>query len=228
MPSRPKQDATEYQKPLDNTAAEGGEGPPLNGNKRDRDGALVQTPVAVTPETRRGTIVADMSGNTLPTTSRRGEGKKKTRATEDMEDDAEDQDIQDNLDAIRKAAAAAQMTMKEMGVDMEKKTEYNEISTSSTKSKEPPNHQNVRNESTTESRKNNVPPEAPQSEQGDVTNSSSDTSQHQENRTEGKPKHNTKKKRKSNKRSRKKAEPHNSSWTEREGTTRRSCNNQRK
>ena len=208
MPSAHNQDATEHQKLVNDTATEGGEEIPLNGNKRDRDGTPVQTSVAVTPETRRGTIVAYMSGNTLPTTPRRGEGKKKTRATEDMEDDAEDQDIQNKLDAIRKAATAAQMTAKEMGVDSEKETEHNETSTGSTNNKQPPNRQNAHNESTTESRNNNELQESPQNEQGDATNSSSDTSQHQERHTEGKQKHTTKKKRKANKKKQKKKQSH--------------------
>ena len=66
-----------------------------------------------------------MSGNAPPSTPRRGEGKKKNRATEDMEDDADDKEIQDTLDAIRKAEAAAKQTMLEMGINGGKETDPN-------------------------------------------------------------------------------------------------------
>ena len=73
MPSRPKQNPKEPQKHPDNVAAEGGEKSLPNRNKRDREGASVQNPVAVSPEAKKGTIVSYMSDNTLPTTPRRGE-----------------------------------------------------------------------------------------------------------------------------------------------------------
>ena len=119
MPSKAKQSSTEPEKHSNNIAAEGGKKSPPNRNKRDRDEPLVQTSVAVTPEAKRGTFVSYMSGNALPTTPRRGEGKKKNRATEDMDDDFEDKEIQDNLDAIRKAEAPAEQTMREMGIAAE-------------------------------------------------------------------------------------------------------------
>ena len=195
MPSRSKQSSNDPQKHSDNNAAEGGEEFPPNGNKRDRDGALVQTSVAVTPEAKRGNIVSYMSRNTFPTTPRKGEGKKKTRATEDLDDDTEDKDIQDNFDAIRKAEAAARQTMKEMGVEMEKKTDSNNrIANGSTKSKEPPTpHPTPHDEPTTRARQDNALPEASQSDEGDVPNPSSDISQQKEDRSEGKPKQNIRK-----------------------------------
>ena len=71
-----------------------------------------------------------MSGNTLFSTPRRGEGKKKNRATEDMDDDSEDREIQKNLEAIRKAEAAAERTMREMGIAVERDIDSNNRSAS--------------------------------------------------------------------------------------------------
>ena len=175
--------------------------------RQDKTG---QTSVAVTPEAKRGTIVSYMSGNTFPTTPRRGEGKKKTRATEDLDDDAEDKNIQDNFDAIQKLEAAARQTMKEMSVDMEKNTDSNKRrANGSTKSKEPPTtHPTPHSEPTIRARQANALPEASQNDEGDVKNPSSNTNPQKEDHTKGNPKEKNKKKRKPHKKRQKKKQSH--------------------
>ena len=206
MTNRPKHRSTESQKHLDDNAAEEGEKCPSNGNKRDREGAPVQISVAVTPEARKGTIVSYMSGNTLPATPRRGQGKKESRATEDLEDDIEDKIIQDNFDSIHKAEAAAQRTMEEMGVETERKTgPTKETANSTSKNKKSLiAHRTPHKESITGAPQDKTSQEVPQAEEGGPTNSHPDTNQQQEDHTEGKPSKIMRKRKKSTRRNIKK------------------------
>ena len=119
MPSRHSSDHDNCQKGTENEWAEGPSSQTQKSNKRDREENLVHSAVAVSPDAKQGSIVAYMAGSTHPTTPRRGKGKKKTRADEDRIDEAEDEEIQNTFDSIRKADAAAKQTLNEL--DKERK-----------------------------------------------------------------------------------------------------------
>ena len=149
-----------------------------------------------------------MSGTIPPATPRRGEGKKKNRATVSMDDDADEEEIQDNLDAMRKAAAAAEQTIREMGIAAERDTDPNNkpASTSTRKEEIPTKHSNPTNDPETRPKQNNNPPDNSKNDE-DNSNSSSETSSQKRGYTEKKPKEKQKKKGKPLKRSKRKNKP---------------------
>ena len=206
MPSRSSQDPKEPQMHSENKGTEEGERTTSNRNKRDREDPAVRTPTAVSPEPKKGSIVSYMSGNAPPATPRRGEGKKKNRSTESMDDDADEKEIQQNLDAMRKAAAAAEQTIKEMGITAERDTDLNNKAASTPTQKEvtPTKHANPTSKPETRPKLNKNPPEDSKNEE-DNSNSSSETSSQKRSYTEKKPKEKQKKKRKTSKRSRRRS-----------------------
>ena len=105
MPSKRNSDRNKHQKDLEEDCPEGANAQAQKGNKRDRDDTPVHSAVAISPEAKQGSFVAYMTGLSHPSTPRRGVGKKKTKAEEDMMDDVEDDEIQDTFNAIRKAEA---------------------------------------------------------------------------------------------------------------------------
>ena len=198
MPSRPKQGSKEPQNHSVNTGTGEGEKTPPTRNKRDREDLPVQTSTAVTPEAKKGTIVSYMSGNALLATPRRGEGKKKNRSTESMDDGTEEKEIQNNFDAIRKAEAAAEQTIREMGIAAEKE------STSPPTQKE---HSNSQDNLDTEAEKNNDPPDNSETEDN-TPNPASDTGSQKRN-----PRRKIRRRGKPPKRSKKETDPHSPSRT---------------
>ena len=106
MPTRTNASSKKPQKKGLTQLLEGSDRIQLQDNKRDREECTVQNPVAISPEIKRGTIVAYMSGANQPATPRRGEGKKKSRVNEHMEDSTDDEEFYDNREATKKANAA--------------------------------------------------------------------------------------------------------------------------
>ena len=94
MPSRRNPGHNKRQKDPEDDCPEGANSPTQKSNKRDREDNLVHSAVAISPDAKQEGIVAYMAGSSHPATPRRGVGKKKTRAIEDMMEEAEDDEIQ--------------------------------------------------------------------------------------------------------------------------------------
>ena len=120
-----------------------------------------------------------MSGTAPPATPRRGEGKKKNRATISMDDDADDKEIQDNLDAMRKAAAAAELTIKEMGISTERNTNLNHkpASNSTRKEETTTKHSKSTDDLQKGPRQDDNPPDNSTNEENNSNSSSENSSQ---------------------------------------------------
>ena len=114
MPSRHNQGRQNNQKDPEDEAPEGANSLAQKSNKRDSEDDPVHSAVAISPEAKQGSIVAYMASSPHPATPRRGVGKKKTRAIEDMMEELEDDEIQNTFDAIRRADAAAKQTLRDI------------------------------------------------------------------------------------------------------------------
>ena len=111
--------------------------------------------------------------------------------------------------AMRKAAAAAEQTIKEMGITAERDTDPNNKPPSTPTRKEltPTKHSNPTNKPETRPKLNKNPPDDSKNEE-DNSNSSSETSSQKRSYTEKKPKEKQKKKRKTPKKKQKKKQSH--------------------